>query len=292
VATISIPRINDGPRDFDTLFSIWSRCQDLHHIDLDFSDCVFLKQNAVAFLGGMIASIKSEGRSVYLKSDTLSSALRTNLEQNGFLYEMGLDVAPWDGNSVPYRQDIKPDMETISWYLKEKWIGRGWLNIHPDLIDAIVGNVLEIYSNAFTHGYSSIGVHSCGQRYPQLKELKITAVDFGIGIPKSVRDYLQSIGKPYSISDDKTLQLAFQEGFSTRPGLGGLGLKLLKEFIQINNGRLDIYSHRGHAVIDSDGERYEIMNSFFKGTVVNISINIDQKFYYLSTESSNQTPFR
>lgn len=291
MTTISIPRINDDPRDFDTLFSIWKACQDPQHIDLDFANCDFLKQNAVAFLGGMIAHIKSEGRSVFLRDETLSPALRRNLEQNGFLYEMGLDVPPWDGNSVPYRQDRQPDMDTISRYLREKWIGRGWLNIHPDLTEAIVGNVLEIYSNAFTHGYSPIGVYSCGQRYPQLEELKITAIDFGIGIPQSVRQYLQSTGKPYAIPDDKTLQMAFREGFSTRPGLGGLGLKLLKEFIHLNNGRLDIYSHSGHAIIDAAGERYEMMSTFFQGTVVNITINIDRKFYYLSAESSNQTPF-
>ena len=291
MTTISIPRINDDPRDFDTLFSIWKACQDPQHIDLDFANCDFLKQNAVAFLGGMIAHIKSEGRSVFLRDDTLSPALRRNLEQNGFLYEMGLDVPPWDGNSVPYRHDRQPDMDTISRYLREKWIGRGWLNIHPNLTEAVVCNVLEIYSNAFTHGYSPIGVYSCGQRYRKLKKLKFTAIDFGIGIPRSVRQYLQSTGKPYAIPDDTTLQMAFREGFSTRPGLGGLGLKLLKEFIHLNNGRLDIYSHSGHAIIDAAGERYEMRGTFFQGTVVNITINIDQKFYYLSTESSNQTPF-
>jgi len=291
VIAIFIPRINDDPSDFNTLFKIWSDCQDQQQIELDFSRCTFLKQNAVAFLGGMISHIKSNGGSVSLNTDTLTSALRANLEQNGFLFEMGEDVSPWDGNSVPYREDREQDLQKISRYLQEKWIGKGWLNIHPDLIEAIVSNVLEIYSNAFTHGFSPNGVYSCGQKYPQLEVVKITAVDFGIGIPQSVRTYLRATGKTDTIPDDKTLQMAFQDGFSTRPELGGMGLKLLKEFIQINKGRLDIYSHSGHAIIDADGERYEIIDSFFKGTVVNISINIDQKFYYLTTESSKQDLF-
>ena len=289
--TIFIPRINDDPRDFNTLFKIWNNCHDKPQIELDFSRCDFLKQNAVAFLGGMISHIKSIGGSVSLNTDTLTSALQANLEQNGFLFEMGEDVSPWDGNSVPYREDREPDMQKISRYLQEKWIGKGWLNIDPSLIEAIVSNVLEIYSNAFTHGYSPNGVYSCGQKYPQLEELKITAIDFGIGIPQSVRNYLQATGKQDTISDDKALQLAFQEGFSTRPELGGMGLKLLKEFIHVNKGRLDIYSHSGHAIIDANGEHYEIIDSFFKGTVVNISINIDQKFYYLTTDTSKQASF-
>jgi len=291
VIAIIIPRINDDPSDFNTLFKIWSDCQDQQQIELDFSRCTFLKQNAVAFLGGMISHIKSNGGTVSLNTNTLTSALRANLEQNGFLFAMGEDVSPWDGNSVPYREDREQDLQKISRYLQEKWIGKGWLNIHPDLIEAIVSNVLEIYSNAFTHGFSPNGVYSCGQKYPQLEVVKITAVDFGIGIPQSVRTYLRATGKTDPITDDKTLQLAFQDGFSTRPELGGMGLKLLKEFIQINKGRLDIYSHSGHAIIDADGERYEIIDSFFKGTVVNISINIDQKFYYLTTESSKQASF-
>jgi anti-sigma regulatory factor (Ser/Thr protein kinase) len=291
VTKVFVRRINDTPRDFRALFNLWNYCHDQKQIELNFSQCDFLKQNAVAFLGGMISYIKSNGGSVILNADTLSPPLRANLEQNGFLRAMGVKAFPWDGNSVPYRGDSEDDLEEISWYLREKWIGKGWLNIHPDLIDAVVSNVIEIYSNAFTHSFSPNGVHSCGQKYPQLNELKITAVDFGIGIPQSVRKYLHAA--PDTIPDDVALRMAFQEGFSTRPDLdlGGLGLKLLKEFIYVNKGRLDIYSHSGHAQIDGNGEQYEIIDTFFRGTVVNITINIDQKFYYLTTENSKKASF-
>ncbi|MFA5102905.1 MAG: ATP-binding protein [Candidatus Thermoplasmatota archaeon] len=279
--TIYIPRINDEKSDFIILFNIWSRCQTLQNFALNFSKCDFLRQNAVAFLGGIISNIKSNGGSVSLNTHTLSSALRANLEQNGFLAAMGVDAPPWDGNSIPYREDQSPDYHKISRYLQEKWLGKGWIFIDPELAKAIVSNVLEIYSNVFTHAQSANGVFSCGQNYPTLEEIKITVVDFGIGIPQSIRDYLYNIGQDPKIPDDKTLQLAFQEGFSTKPDLGGMGLKLLKEFIQLNQGRLDIYSHSGHAIIDASGEHYEIINSFFRGTIVNISINRDQKVYIL-----------
>jgi signal transduction histidine kinase len=287
VVTEFIPRINDDPDDFNILFNIWNKYQNSRQLELDFSTCDFLRQNAVAFLGGMISYIKSNGGLVTIKTDTLIPALQANLEQNGFLFAMGEDVDSWDGNSIPYREDRKPDYQKISRYLQEKWIGKGWLNIQPELAHEIVSNVLEIYFNAFTHGYSPNGVYSCGQNFPYLEKLKISAVDFGIGIPQSVRDFLYSTGKPNTISDDAALQLAFKKGFSTRPDLGGMGLKLLKEFIQVNQGQLDIYSHSGHAIIDAHGERYERIDSFFKGTIVNISINRDQKFYYLTTEKTN-----
>jgi hypothetical protein len=291
VDTIFVPRINDATDDFNTLFSIWDTCQKLQHYTLNFSKCNFLRQNAVAFLGGLISYTKLQGKAVTLDIDTLIPALRANLEQNGFLFALGFAVSPWDGNSIPYREDQNPNYRQISQYLRERWIGKGWIHIHPDLVQIIVSNVLEIYINAFTHGYSPNGVYSCGQNYPALGKLKITVVDFGIGIPQSIRDYLKLIGEPITMSDDKTLQLAFQEGFSTKPELGGMGLKLLKEFIQLNKGRLDIYSHYGHAIIDGSGERYEIIDSFFRGTAVNISINRDQKFYYLQQKTNSWEPF-
>jgi hypothetical protein len=291
VETIFIPRINDEPQDFATLFRIWNRVHDMKESELDFSLCDFLKQNAVAFLGGMIADIKSHGGLISINTDSLSPAIKANLEQNGFLYTMGDSALPWDGNSIPYREDHVNDSDAISVYLQEKWIGKGWINIEPRLAYEIVGNVLEIYTNAFTHSGSSTGVFSCGQHYPTLETLKITVVDFGIGIPRSVRDYLMNRGEPYQISDEGALQMAFQEGFSTKSDLGGMGLKLLKEFIQKNRGRLDIYSHSGHAIVDASGERYEKVDAFFKGTVVNITLKRDQKFYYLREEKLEQPYF-
>ena len=289
--TIFIPTINDDPQDFVTLFRIWNSVHGKNELQLDFSSCNFLRQNAVAFLGGMITSIQSNGGRVSLIINSLGPAIKANLEQNGFLYAMGESALPWDGNSIPYRMGKENDSGTTSHYLAEKWIGKGWVNIESRLAYEIIGNVLEIYINAFTHSRSSIGVFSCGQNYPVLNVLKISVVDFGIGIPKSVRDYLVANGTSYQISDEQALKLAFQEGFSTKPGLGGMGLKLLKEFIQKNKGCLDIYSHSGHAIIDANGERYERMNSFFEGTIVNISLNCDQKFYYLRDENNQESFF-
>ena len=291
VETIFIPRINDDPQDFDTLFRIWTSIHNKQHIEIKFSSCDFLRQNAVAFLGGTISYIRSNGGKVSIDTNSLLPAIKANLEQNGFLNAMGESTLPWDGNSIPYREDRHENYQSISQYLHEKWIGKGWLYIDPELARVIVSNVIEIYSNAFTHASSSNGVYSCGQNYPSLQELKITVIDFGIGIPQSVRDYLVTNGYSSEISDERALQIAFQEGFSTKPELGGMGLKLLKEFIQKNQGRMDIYSHSGHAIVDSNGEKFEPIDSFFKGTVVNISLNRDQKFYYLAEKKSEQPLF-
>ncbi len=55
---------------------------------------------------------------------------------------------------------------------------------------------MEIYANAFEHGRTDIGVFSCGQHYPKLGELKLTVIDFGVGIPRNVRDFLKNSNLP------------------------------------------------------------------------------------------------
>jgi hypothetical protein len=91
------------------------------------------------------------------------------------------------------------DKEILADYLKTKWLGCGWIHVSPSLQDAIVGRVWEIYANAFEHAQSSIGVFSCGQHYPKMKELKLTVVDFGVGIPSNVRLFMRNT----NISADK-----------------------------------------------------------------------------------------
>jgi hypothetical protein len=81
------------------------------------------------------------------------------------------------------------DKEDLIHYLKMKWIGRGWVQVSPLLRDVIVGTVWEVYANAFEHSQSEIGVLSCGQHYPKLDLLKLTVLDFSVGIPFNVREF-------------------------------------------------------------------------------------------------------
>ncbi|MFH1975009.1 MAG: hypothetical protein ABIJ52_05540 [Pseudomonadota bacterium] len=69
----------------------------------------------------------------------------------------------------------------------------------------------------------------------------------------------------------------------------GLGLDLLKEFVRINQGTLEVYSNEGYAIIDKDGERYENLDISFEGTVVHITLRRDENLYQLSDDS--EAPF-
>lgn len=154
------------------------------------------------------------------------------------------------------------------------------------LKDEIVGRVWEIYANAFEHGQSPIGIFSCGQHYPDHYELKLTVVDFGVGIPSNVRMFFKHDPRSQSLSAASCLKWAFQRGTTTKPNgtSRGMGLDLLKEFVKLNKGKIEIFSHEGYAIIDSKREEFLNRSTFFEGTLINITFIRDESYYHLASE--------
>lgn len=293
---IQIPRINDEPGNFATLFHIWSQVNDyFEDIRFDFSRCGFLRPNAVAFLGGLARLIESRMGSVVFDWSTLRNiAVMNNLRQNSFAGTFGHPSSGWDGNSIPYREDKTLDMNGIMDYLTYYWIGKGWIHVSNRLRDAIAGRMWEIYNNAFEHSGAQIGVFSCGQHFRMKNDLILSVVDFGRGIPANVRTFLRQYADEAlvsKLSGAACLKWAFERGNSTCMGgvARGLGLDLLKEFVRINQGTLEVYSNEGYAIIDKDGERYENHDISFEGTVVHITLRCDEKIYQFRDES--EVPF-
>lgn len=287
--TLSIPTINDyTAANFDVLFDLWNEANnDNLDVTFEFSQCGFLRQNAVAFLGGLARLIEERHGHVTFDWSTLKNNwVRTNLEQNGFMSAFGHSSGPWSGNSIPYREDLHEDKEVLIDYLKSKWLGHAWVRVSERLRDAIIGRVWEIYANAFEHGQSPIGIFSCGQHYPKQHELKLSVVDFGVGIPSNVRMFFKHDPLSQSLSAASCLKWAFQRGTTTKPNgtSRGMGLDLLKEFVKLNKGKLEVFSHEGYAIIDSKQEEFMNRSTFFEGTLVNISFICDESYYHFASE--------
>ncbi|MBU1398218.1 MAG: ATP-binding protein [Proteobacteria bacterium] len=290
---IQIPRLNDGASDFSELFSIWSQVNDyFEDVRFDFSGCHFLRPNAVAFLGGLARLIESRMGTVIFDWGTLHNfAVMTNLSQNGFAGYFGHPSSGWDGNSIPYRENKTLDMNGIMDYLTYNWIGKGWVHVSNRLRDVIAGKMWEIYNNAFEHSGTAIGVFSCGQHFPHNNTILLSVVDFGQGIPAKIRTFVGRDPRAQDLPAAACLRWAFTRGKSTSTeGVArGIGLDLLKEFIRINQGKLEVYSNEGYAIIDKDGERYENLDISFEGTVVHITLRRDENLYQLSDDS--EAPF-
>jgi hypothetical protein len=279
IGLLPVPTINDEPVDFINLFGLWQTIKTSKSSEFifDFSSCRFLRQNAVAFLGGLARHIEARGGKAIFNWDTLRGDIQGNLEQNGFCAAFGKPGGGWQGNSIPYREDPQDNLDGIVDYLERQWLGRDWVKTDDDIKNQIVCTVLEIYSNAFEHGRSEIGVFSCGQRYPGLNLLKLTAIDFGVGIPPNVRQFLQ---KPTMRTED-ALRWAFQFGKTTRQNAipGGTGLDMLRSFIKEKKGKIEIYSHDGYVLISETQELYSSAPTYFDGTLMNITLRCEPAYY-------------
>jgi hypothetical protein len=293
---LNVYTLNEEEWSYQQLFRLWREASgDGLDVQFDFTGCGFLRQNAVAFLGGLARLIEYRGGRVTFAWDTLHGDVGANLAQNGFMQTFGGPRESWMGNSIPFRHDPLQDAHEFENYLTRLWLGRGWVNVSPALASAIVGNMAEIYLNAFEHGQSPIGVFACGQHFPKNRELNLTIVDFGVGIPSNVRLFKTPDFQPEQLSAASCVEWAFQNGTSTKQGDSaeprGLGLDLLHDFVRQNGGRLEMFSHEGYALIADGNISFADRRQFFEGTLVNISLKCDESYYCLASEIDKEPLF-
>ena len=297
-SVLKVPAVKDEAEDFYHLFELWNAVERANDdIVFDFSECESFMQNGVAFLGGLAHYVEHRGHSATLAWDTLGPEVRAIFSQNGFLEHFGIPGEKTGGNSVAFRRDTELDKESLLAYLIQDWIGTGRVKLSELARQAIVSTTWEIYANAFEHGNSPVGVFSCGQYYPNQQILELTVADFGGGIPLRVRAFL---AQP-KLSAPEALEWAFERGNTTRREAGiarGMGLDLLRDFVVVNRGKLEIYSGDGYAVVDAlaslpKGRQLQFGKSIVKfgGTIANIVFRCTPHYYRLTSEISERPLF-
>lgn len=251
---------------------------------LDFGSCNKLTQNAIIFLGGLVALIKAEAGSVQIFEATLKPKMRERLTTSGMLAHFGSTNSLGPAGVLPFEQYLYPDKTKIMNYLEARWLGSGAVQLSPNLRAAIMGNAWEVYANAFEHSDSSIGVVNSGSFNKKTHKLELLVMDLGIGIPESVRRFHSN----QPIHPGRALRWAFSDGTSTRAeAVGysrGIGLHTLKEFIKLNKGSMEVFSNDGYARITHSKETYRRQPFNFPGTLVHITLSADERFYCFEEE--------
>jgi hypothetical protein len=288
---VHIPTLTDSRDDFEILFGIARRVSVFYEKDiiLDFSNCESLMQNAVSVIGGLVKLAENHGNQIDIAWPTVRKSVARDLARNGLMQFLGKPAAKIRTTAVPFRHDIRLVEDDLVSYLYDSWIGTGRVNLSDALKGAIVGKACEIYINAFDHGHSPVGVFTSGEHYSAKKLLKLCVVDFGIGIPDNVRGHLKDPKK----SGAESMQWAFKKGNSTKKNeriARGLGLDILREFVKVNNGIMEIYSHDGQAIIDR-AENFSSRAAIFPGTLVNITVSCDESFYRFASEATGKPLF-
>lgn len=280
---ISLQEIRSEYEGFARLIQLHIEMKGLvaKHIEIDMSQVDWFDANMCAPLGAILYKISRKLNTVIL-SDIHPSVDRI-LSKNGFLSSYGrakrLDTY---GTTIEYKRFEPKDDRYFGSYIERHLIGKGIPQMTSGLLKKFRESIYEIFSNAVIHSETKLGIFSCGQFFPKKHRVDFSIADLGIGIHNNLKQK-----RGLDLSADNAISWAMKGKNTTKTGAipGGLGLKLLREFILMNGGRIQIVSDRGYWELSDQKESTKILSGPFPGTVVNIEINTaDTNTYCLASE--------
>lgn len=258
-------------------------------IEIDMESVTWLDGDMCAALGAILYRLSAELNEIKLTN------IKPNVEQslcrNGFLSHYGREKMPDRyGTTIPYQRFEVKDDRYFAIYIEDQFIHRSEMpSMSTGLQKKFRESVFEIFSNAVIHSKTQMGIFSCGQFFRAKQRLVFTVADLGIGIRQNIE---QSRG--ITMKADAAISWATEGRNTTKNGAipGGLGLKLLREFITLNKGVLRIVSDEGYWELSEGKTRMFLFGHPFPGTVVNIEINTsDKQSYVLKSEVSESDIF-
>ena len=285
-----LPTINSNQEGYEYLAELAKATHSLFadRLELNFSRVGFFDANMAAPLGAVLARIADDLNSVEIVD--VPPLIERILRKNRFLTQYRYE--PLDDSNrttMPFRRLQLSDEGLFEEYVKRELRGKGIPRMSEGLGKVFKKKVFEVYQNAVIHSESALGIFVCGQFFPQKRRLDLTITDAGIGIRESVRRFLG-----VKISSVGAIRWALQEGHTTKKGSqpGGLGLKFLHEFVQLNKGRIQIASRFGFYEFHKGKETFEKMAADLPGTSVTIEINTgDTAEYCLASEVTPENVF-
>jgi len=249
--------------------------------EIDFSGTCWIDANMCSPLGAVIwKSCRSDQKCDCVHFMNLGEKQKEILLKNGFLSEnCGLEKQPdIHGTTIVYKHIWGSSFGASSTdtefkdYIQEHFREDNVLlpEIEPSLLSRFRESLYEVFHNACEHARSHSGIFACGQHFPQKNLLRFTITDLGIGFDGSVRENLgirmtavRSI--QWALKGNTTRSLA-----TGRPG--GLGLQMMRDFLESNKGCMSIVSNEGYWNSKSASQMLSF-ESAFPGSIVTIEID-------------------
>lgn len=259
-------------------------------ISISFARTTWFEANLCAVLGAMIRILEDD-YDFSIQLINIPIAIQAILTRNGFIGNIDHSTVDFSKETVVTFQQFAPNHDTaFDSYLKRELLVKKDFPQHTGLLGKrICTSIFEVFENARTHGKCQ-WIHTCGQYYPQKhpSRFDITIVDAGQTIHKNVNDYFQ--GKTI-FSASEAIDWAIQYGNTTKKDqTGGLGLDLLKEFVKLNKGKIQIVSATGYWEFTEGQTSTSEMDDYFPGTIVTIEFNFDDTSFYMLKEELDVSP--
>lgn len=280
---ISLQEIRSEYEGFARLIHLNAQLQGVfaQQVEIDMKQVGWFDANMCAPLGAILYKVSRKLNTVILSN--ISDRVEKILSKNRFLSHYGREIKPdIYRTTIEYKRFEPKDNRYFSSYIEKYLVGKGIPQMTPGLLKKFRESIFEIFSNAVIHSDTQLGIFSCGQFFPGKHRLDFSIADLGIGIQKNVK---RNVG--LTLTAEQAIIWALEGQNTTKTGSipGGLGLKLLRDFILMNAGRIQIISDTGYWELSGKTESTKAFSQPFPGTIVNIEINTqDTKSYCLASE--------
>ncbi len=236
----------------------------------------FFAANMSAALGGVLDLFAENLNEIRLT--IINSSTEQILLKNDFLSYFGYTRIPDTNHTTIRYQKLTPtDGKYFNSYVVNELIERNELPKMSEVVkEKMAEKIYEIFVNAQMHSDSK-NIYTCGQFYPNKDKIEFTIVDVGIGFKRRINERFNS-----RLSSVQAIKWATVDRNTTKESMtGGIGLALLKEFITLNNGKMQIVSDDGFYEYSGQGELEFIFDKAFPGTIVNLQFRTDDNSSYI-----------
>ncbi|TKG94113.1 ATP-binding protein [Puteibacter caeruleilacunae] len=278
-----IANIKNSYNSFQRLINFYEQNKNRRFEEIEVELYTWFSANLCAVLGGIFDLYNEKLNTIKLRC--ASSGIEEILLKNEFLTFFGArKIEDNYHTTIPYARFNGTDGKVFSKYIREKLIERDELPNMSDLVKEKMREAIhEIFVNAQIHSESSY-IYTCGQFFPRDNRIEFTIVDTGIGFKRKVNERFNS-----SLSGAQAIQWAIKDGHTTKEGVsGGIGLALLREFVEKNKGVLQIVSSDGYYEYTYKGEQLESFNGSFPGSIINLQFRTDDNSSYILKEEVNK----
>ena len=275
---IDFENINNDYNSYKFLIDFYQKNKNKSYqtIDISFGNVDWIAANTCAIIGAIFHKLQRSFNAVRIFN--FKGKVEDILKRNGFLAFLGYPRIPdFKQTTIQYLKLSPRDHRYFSKYIHDDLLGRQEMpTMSERLKRKISEGIYEIFVNAVMHSDTKERIFTCGQHFPRKNTLEFMITDLGIGIKNRFNQYFNK-----SISAVDAIEWAMQERNTTKPNdSGGLGLSILREFVILNKGKIQIISNDGYWELSDSGINKKSFNQESPGTAINISIRTNDQIQY------------